>query len=116
MQEVDVLAVDLGRELWELIQSGFVLAPVVAGAPIFGQVLEVVERNASAPADARQLVGPASASQAVAQIVQVGLGNGYVERLTHVALLLYVLHVVVRGKRWTHVVPHTSSFLLHRCR
>src|SRR5437763_13257783 len=105
MQEVDVLAVDLGRELWELIQSGFVLAPVVAGAPIFGQVLEVVERNASAPADARQLVGPASASQAVAQIVQVGLGNGYVERLdTHVALLLCVLHVVVRGKRWTHVV------------
>ena len=61
MQEVDGLTVDLGRVLRELIQSGLVLAPVVAGTPVLGQVLEVVERNAPAPADTRQLIGPASA-------------------------------------------------------
>ena len=81
MQEVDVLTIDLGRVLRELIQFGLVLAPVVAGAPIFSQVLEVFDRNSSAPADARQLVGPASAGQTGAKVVQVGLGNGYFEWL-----------------------------------
>ena len=91
MQEVDGLTVDLGRVLREHIQSGLVLAPVVAGTPVFGQVLEIVERNAPAPADARQLIGPASAGQTVVQVVQIGLGNGYFERLdTQVVLLLYV--------------------------
>src|SRR2546430_7952023 len=55
MHEVYGLTIDLGCELRDLIESGLVLAPVVAGTPIVGQFLEVVKRNASAPADAGQL-------------------------------------------------------------
>src|SRR6266446_1210191 len=92
MQEVDGLTIDLGRELRKLIQSGLVLAPVVASAPVLGQVLEVVERNASAPAEAGQLVGPARVGYALVQVVQVGLGNGNGEWLdTHVIFLLVLV-------------------------
>src|SRR5436305_14148798 len=99
MQEVDGLTVDLGRVLRELIQSGLVLAPVVAGTPVLGQILEIVERNAPAPADARQLIGPASAGQAIVQVVQIGLGNGYFEWLdTHVYLAPLLLFICGRRR------------------
>src|SRR6266480_1481871 len=91
MQEVDGLTVDLGRVLRELIQSGLVLAPVIAGAPVLSQLLEIAQRDPPAPADVNQLVGPACVGQAVVQIVQVGLGNDYFERLdtqVHIAPLL----------------------------
>jgi hypothetical protein len=39
MHEVDLLAVDLDGVLRKLVQLGFVLAPVVAGAPVGGQLL-----------------------------------------------------------------------------
>jgi len=58
-----------------LAEPGFLLAPVVAVGPVGGQLLEVAERHPAGPADAGQLVGPAGAVQAVAQVVQVGLGD-----------------------------------------
>src|SRR2546421_9698156 len=91
MQEVDVLAINLSGVLWKLVECRLVLAPVVASTPVLSQVLEVFDWNASAPANARQLVGPARAGQMVAQIIKIGLGNRYFERLdTHVFFAPYV--------------------------
>src|SRR6266566_475934 len=115
MQEMNGLTVDLGRVLRELIQSGLMLAPVVAGTPVLGQVLEIVERNSSAPADARQLVGPASVGQAVVQVVQVGLGNSYFERLdTHVHFAPLLLCICDRfdhrrGRKKARISSTSSS-------
>ena len=70
------MPVDRGGELRELVEPSLVSAPVIAGAPVRGQLLQVPQRHPPAPADAGQLVGPAGAGQAVAQVVQVGLGDG----------------------------------------
>src|SRR5262249_40084270 len=75
VQEVDVLAVDLGRELWELVEAGLPLAPVVPRAPMLGQFLEIGERDASAPVDTGQFVGPAGAGPAGTQVVEDRLGD-----------------------------------------
>ena len=75
VQEVDGGPVDGGGELRVLVEPGFLLAPVVAVGPVGGQLLEVTERHPASPADAGQLVGPAGAVQAFAQVVQVGLGD-----------------------------------------
>ncbi|GAB3834321.1 hypothetical protein GCM10027610_029750 [Dactylosporangium cerinum] len=40
VDEVDVLAVDLGGVVRQLVEPGLVRAPVVAGAPVSGQFLE----------------------------------------------------------------------------
>ena len=63
-------------------------APVVARAPVLGQLLDVVERHAVAPPDAGQLVGPAGAGEPVAQVVQVGLGISMRNGRTRVGGLL----------------------------
>jgi hypothetical protein len=73
VDEVHVGAVDRRGELRELVEPRLVPPPVVGGAPVLGQLPQVGERHAVAPADARQLVGPAGAGEAVPQIVQVGL-------------------------------------------
>src|SRR5215207_499741 len=81
MQKMYRLPINLGRELRKLVQQRFVLAPVVPGAPVLGQLLQVGERHPSAPADARDLIGPAGACEAVVQIVNGGLWNGNRKRL-----------------------------------
>ena len=80
VHKVHVLAVDDGGELGELVQPGLVGAPVVIGAPVGGQVFEVVQRYPGFPAGAGQLVGPARAGEPVGQVVQVGLGHVDPER------------------------------------
>jgi hypothetical protein len=80
MQEVHAGTVDGGGELRVLVELGLVLAPVVAVAPVGGELLEVAERHAAAPADVGQLVGPAGTVQPLAQVVQVGLGDVDPER------------------------------------
>jgi hypothetical protein len=80
VQEVDPLAGDAGRELGELVQHRLVLAPIERGAPVLGQLFQVPERHAPAPARAGQLLGPARPGQPVAQVVQVGLGDVDPER------------------------------------
>src|SRR3712207_5171345 len=52
VQEVDVLAVDVGDELRELVELRLLLAPVKAGGPVLGKLLQVPERRAPAPSDA----------------------------------------------------------------
>jgi hypothetical protein len=75
MEEVHGGPVDGGGELGVLVELGFVLAPVIAGPPVVGQVLEVVEGDAAGPAEAGELVGPAGPGQSLVEVVQVGLGD-----------------------------------------
>src|SRR5262249_37549886 len=63
MQEVHDRAVDLCRELRERVELSFVLAPVVRGVPVLGELFEVAHWNAVAPANPRQLIGPPGPSQ-----------------------------------------------------
>jgi len=74
VQEVDVLSVD-GDELGELVEARFVFSPVVGGAPVLGQLPQVVERHSIVPADSGRLVGPVGPGQTLAQIIQIRLGH-----------------------------------------
>src|SRR5215207_9143391 len=53
VEEVDRLAVDLGRELREGVESRLLLPPVEPGAPILGKFFEVLERHTAAPVEPR---------------------------------------------------------------
>jgi hypothetical protein len=83
MQEVDVLAVDLGGEVREFVELGLVLAPVVGGSPVLGEFLEASQRKAVVPAGVGNLVGPAGASKTIVQVVEVGLRDVDAEGLDH---------------------------------
>jgi hypothetical protein len=78
---VHPLAVDLGGELRELVEPPLVRAPVVAAAPVRGELAEVAGCDAVVPAGAGQLVGPAGRVQPAVQLVQVRLGDGDPEGL-----------------------------------
>jgi hypothetical protein len=67
VQEVDVLAVDLGGVLRIAVERGLLSAPVELLAPVGGQLADPLQRDAEVPADAGQFVGPADAVQAVVQ-------------------------------------------------
>ena len=80
MQEVDVLAVDRGDELRDLVQPGLLGPPVEAVGPVAGQVLQVVQRDAASPVVAGGMLRPAGAGDPVLQVVEVGLGDVDPER------------------------------------
>ncbi len=75
MQKVDVGSVDGSGELRIIVETSFVFSPVVSGAPVVCKFFDIVEWNAVVPADVWQLVWPASLGYAVAQIINVRLGN-----------------------------------------
>jgi hypothetical protein len=75
VQEVDVLPVDGGGELGELVELTLVLAPVVRRTPVLGQLLQIVQRDTTFPADAGYLARPPGAGQPLGQVVQVSLGD-----------------------------------------
>src|ERR1700704_2120918 len=79
MQEVHVRPVDLGGELVQTVQLALSPPPVVAGAPVFGQLLEIVQRDAAAPTGARDLGRPAGFAEPAVKIVDVLLRNGDTE-------------------------------------
>jgi hypothetical protein len=81
VREVDALAVDLGGELRELVEPPLVRPPVVAVAPVPGQLAQVVAGDAVLPPGTRQLVGPAGRVQPAVQLVQVPLRDGDPEGL-----------------------------------
>src|SRR5215468_7283145 len=68
-----VRAVDLGGELWKLIQLPLGRTPVVGGAPVAGKLFEVAQRHPPLPADAGQLGRPAGVIEPAVQVVQIGL-------------------------------------------
>ena len=45
MKEVNTLAVDLGRVLRKLVEPGLLLARVVAGAPVLGELAQIAQRD-----------------------------------------------------------------------
>jgi hypothetical protein len=71
VREVDVRAVNRGRELRPFVQSGFSGTPVILVPPVPCELLQVVERNAVGPARSGHFVGPAGAVEALVEIVQV---------------------------------------------
>ena len=73
VNEVDVEAVDLGDELRQGIQLRLRLAPVVAGAPIFDERLELGELYALRLVIDRLAVGPARRGYAPAKLVDLVL-------------------------------------------
>ena len=74
VQEVDALAIDRGGELGEPVQHRLVRPPVVLRAPILGQLLQVSERHAPAPAHSRGSRGPAGTGEPIPQVVDIRLG------------------------------------------
>src|SRR6185312_5258415 len=85
VQEVDPLAVDLGRELRVTIELRLLGAPVVARAPVPGQLLQVAQRYAAGPPNAGQFAGPAGPGQTLVQVIDVSLGDLDAEGLDAVA-------------------------------
>ena len=81
MEEVDVLAVDLGGELGVVVEVFFVGAPVVLGAPVVGEFFEVGAGDAVAPVGVGEFVGPAGGVEPAVEVVEVGLGDVEVEGL-----------------------------------
>ena len=79
VDEVDPLAVDLGRELWVAIQARLGFSPVVVGGPELDRHGHE-QRQPEVPPAAGPFVRPPSAAQPAAQVVQIRLGNGDGER------------------------------------
>ena len=73
VEEVDVLAVDLGRELGERVDPGLGRAPVVLVDPVVVERPDVRLLDAVVDIVAGELVGPARAAEPVLEVVEVGL-------------------------------------------
>src|SRR5215472_5248186 len=70
---MDGLPVDLGSELRVGVEVRLGGAPVVTGAPVGGQVLQVAQRYAAFPPGAGQAGRPSCIAEPVLQVVDVGL-------------------------------------------
>src|SRR5687767_13571120 len=75
MEEVDILPIDFSRELWIAVQFRFPRAPIIAGAPVIGQPMDIVLWDTVLPANAREFIGPAGTDQSLLQIIQRALRN-----------------------------------------
>jgi hypothetical protein len=73
VREVQRLPVDLGEELRQRVEPGLGGTPVEVALPVPREALQVVDRDAAAPALAGDLDAPSGAGEPVAQVVQVGL-------------------------------------------
>ncbi len=70
VHEVDRLAVDARAEVFELVESGLLRAPVVLVAPVVDQLVQVVHRDAVVPARVVDAVREAGPREPGAQIVE----------------------------------------------
>ena len=75
VEEVDVLAIDRGRELGEPVQPGLPRAPVVAVQPAVRKASYVRERDPVVGPGPGHLVRPAGSSEPVSEVVEVLLGD-----------------------------------------
>ena len=80
VNEVDIEAVDLGHELRQGIQLRFRLPPVVAGAPILDERLDLRELYALRLVTDRLRIGPARRLHTPAKVNEVLLGDIDAER------------------------------------
>src|SRR3569623_2071691 len=80
MQEMDGLAVDLGQELRIGVELGLVLPPVVAGAPLVGELADDRLWLPVVPVGGGRR-RPARALEARLEVVDLGIGDGNLERV-----------------------------------
>jgi hypothetical protein len=80
VDEVDVQAVDVCHELRQRIEPRLGLAPIVAGAPVLHERLELRELHALRAVIDGLGLGPARGADAAAQIVERGLRHLRTER------------------------------------
>jgi hypothetical protein len=76
VEAVDAQAVDLRAKGTEVVQPRLDHPPVVAVRPVRAQVLHVGPRDALRPVLHRLRLRPAGATEPLAQVVEVGLGDG----------------------------------------
>jgi len=71
MQEVDSLAVDLGDELRNLVETSFLGAPIEVMPPVVGELLEISQRHATGKVGASvwSRIGPTRGIQPPRQII-----------------------------------------------
>ena len=79
VDEVDLHAVDLGRELRQRVQLRLGLAPVVLGRPVAGERLKRRQLHALRPIVDELLAGPARRGDAATQLGELLIGNVDVE-------------------------------------
>src|SRR5262245_53043804 len=70
VNEVNFYAVHLGLEVVELVEGGFVLAPVIRALPISGQFLHVRQACPHTPTGVLRFNRPASPFQPLLKIVE----------------------------------------------
>jgi len=63
MNEMNTLAVDFGLEMRKLVESRFLLTPVVIALPILDEFAEVIRRGTRIPTAPIDLAGPPSVTQ-----------------------------------------------------
>src|SRR3954452_2594403 len=100
MNEMDIEPIDLGDEVWQILQSLLALAPVVLCRPIARECLHRRELHALRQIIDGFLVGPACGSDASTQVLEVGFGGLDRERSQHCVDSLLRSHVVLPGL-WT---------------
>ena len=89
MQVVDGLPVDLGDELWNLVESGLLGSPVEAVAPVIGQLLEVgLVRRARSRYGCLAPARPAGRVEAAMEVIQLGVADLDLERSECVAVVM----------------------------
>ena len=80
---VKVEAIDLVEELGVAVQVGFVATPIVLRTPVVAERAHVVDVGAVVPAGAGESVGPARTVEALAQVIEDGVGDGDLEGTWH---------------------------------
>src|SRR6266851_1592939 len=106
---MDVLPVDRGSELSKRVQPLLMSTPVVAGAPVLGQLFHVFQGDAVVPARAGQLVGPAGPGQPGPQVVQIGLRDIDAERPDScLAGFVMAVHLLAGARRPSGPFPIPS--------
>ena len=83
MQVVALLAVNLGGELRDLIQPGFLTPPIETMPQVVGQVLELGQRHVVIKIRTRigRGIWPAGEVEAAMKIIQLAVGDLDLERL-----------------------------------
>jgi hypothetical protein len=81
VDEVHVGRVDARGVVRQVVELAFVPAPVVVGAPVFEELIQVVRVGAGVPSGILAKTGPARAQQSFAQILEDRLGDADAKRL-----------------------------------
>src|SRR5262249_39774561 len=80
MNEVNLLAVNLHRELIKLVDPRLLGSPVISFLPVDGEIPDLLDICAVFPVCGRELVGPLCTSEPTAEIREHGVCNMHLER------------------------------------